>query len=51
LKKFESLSGALFRHGGGGGDLGRELFGIVIEAMCIIVQYQMDNDRRELFAI
>jgi hypothetical protein len=49
LKKFESLSGALFRHGGGG-DAGREFFGIVIVAVCVIVQYQMDNGR-ELFAI
>lgn len=49
LKKFESLSGALFRHGGGA-DAGREFFGIVIVAVCVIVQYQMDNGR-ELFAI
>jgi hypothetical protein len=50
LKKFESLSGAFFCHGGGAADAGREFFVIVIEAMCIIVQYQMDNGR-ELFAI
>jgi hypothetical protein len=40
LKKFESLSGALFCHSGGG-DMGRE-------AACIIVQYQMDNGRELL---
>jgi hypothetical protein len=49
LKKFESLSGALFRHGGGA-DAGREFFGITIVAVCVIVQYQMDNGR-EFFAI
>jgi hypothetical protein len=49
LKNFESLSGALFCHVGGG-DTGREIFGMVIEAVCVIVQYHMDNGT-ELFAI
>jgi orotate phosphoribosyltransferase len=34
----------LFRRGGGG-DARREFFGMVIEAVCVIVQYQMDNGR------
>jgi hypothetical protein len=49
LKKFESLPGALFCHGSGA-EAGREFFGIVIEAMCVIVQYQMDKGRK-LFII
>jgi hypothetical protein len=44
LKTFACLSGAYFRHGGGG-DEGREFMGMVVEAMCVIVHYQMDNGR------
>jgi hypothetical protein len=43
------LSGAYFRHGGGG-DKGREFMGMVVEAICVIAQYQMDN-RQGLFAV
>jgi hypothetical protein len=49
MKKFAVLSGEYFRHGGGA-DKGREFYGIVIEAVVVILQYQMDNGR-ELWAV
>jgi hypothetical protein len=49
LLGFAYMSGAFFRHGGGG-DEGREFMGMVVEAICVIVQYQMDNGRG-LFAV
>jgi hypothetical protein len=49
LKAFACLSGAYFRHGGGG-DKGREFMGMVVEAVCVIAQYQMDNGDCLLFS-
>ena len=42
LKKFSILSGEKWRHGKGA-EPGRTYFGIVITAVVIIIQYQMDN--------
>ena len=49
MKKFGVLSGQYFRHSGGG-ESGRDFYGDVIEAIVVILQYQMDNGR-ELFAV
>jgi hypothetical protein len=49
MKKFAVLSGEDVRHGGGA-DKGREFYGIVIKAIVVILQYQMDNGR-ELWVV
>jgi len=42
VKRYASVSGQYFRHGGGA-DPGRDYYGAVITAIIVILQYDMDN--------
>ena len=44
IKNFCSTSGTYFRHGGGS-EAGRKFFGETIEAVIVILHYEMDNAR------